>query len=96
MGIYRNLELRPAGPALGNGRCQRAAFRAFVATGRAVLTTEQALAWTHAGRLHRGEKITSTDRRHARAALDRVAIRVGRAPTNGRPILWKLKDEYRD
>jgi hypothetical protein len=40
--------------------------------------------------LHRGQRIANHDNLTARRALDRIAIRVGRAQTIGRPIVWRL------
>jgi len=32
------------------------------------------------------------DNRAARRALDRIAVRIGRARTIGRPVLWRLRE----
>jgi hypothetical protein len=86
----RNLARRPTTPARGNGKVQRMARRALLALGAA--NTSEILTWTCSGKLHRGERLANHDNRAARRALDRIADRVGRAATIGRPWIWRLKD----
>jgi hypothetical protein len=52
----RNFTHRPAKPALGNGRIQRAIKRAETVYG-AVITTAQALEWAYALRRHQQRPI---------------------------------------
>jgi hypothetical protein len=54
-------------------------------------STSQILRWTCVMKFHRGERLANHDNRTARRALDRIAIRVGRARTIGRPIVWRLR-----
>ena len=80
---------RPPQPSLNNGPVQRRVRRAFIATGKPVLSTSQIVEWTHPR--------PGTDRHHARRSVRRVCERycerVGRG-SNGRgtPILWRLRD----
>ena len=89
---FRNLVHRPAKPALNRGRVQRLAQRALLALG-GTATTSQVIGWTCCSkRLVHGRRIERHDYRAARQALDRIAERIGRAKTIGRPWLWRLKD----
>jgi hypothetical protein len=88
----RNLSRRLAKPALNNGRVQRAALRALWALQTA--STSQILRWTRALKRYRGERVGQNDARAARRVLDRYAVRVGRAKTIGRPVLWRIRPEY--
>jgi hypothetical protein len=83
-----NLTLRPAKPALGRGRIQRAALRALRLLGTAA--TSEVMSWAFPRKVCRGERLTNHDYRSVRRALDRVADRAGRAAANG-PVLWRLK-----
>jgi hypothetical protein len=85
----RNLRLRPAKPALNNGRVQRAARRALWALHEA--STSEIMEWTHGLKLHRGERLMNWDRESARRALKQIgALEIGRAKTIGRPWRWRL------
>jgi hypothetical protein len=86
----RNLAQRLARPAFGNGRLQRLARRALIVLGEA--TTSQVMEWTCCRKRLHGRRIECHDYRAARRALDRVAVRVGRARSIGRPILWRLRN----
>jgi hypothetical protein len=87
----RNLTRRPSAPAKGNGRVQRLARRALWALGEA--STSQIMEWAYCGKLHRGERIANHDNRAARRALEQIgALRVARAKTIGRPIIWRLQN----
>src|SRR5262245_30828226 len=87
--MHPNLALRPAKPALLNGRVQRLARNALIALGEA--STSQILRWTCGMKLHQGGRIANHDDRSARRALDQIgAVRVGRATTIGRPFIWTL------
>jgi hypothetical protein len=70
---------------------QRAALRALQLFEPA--TTSQVMAWAHPRKVYRGERLANHDYRSARRVLEQIAVRVGRAPIVGRPILWKLKGE---
>jgi hypothetical protein len=84
----RNLARRLRAPAEGNGHVQRSAMRALWALGEA--NTSEILEWTCCSKLHRGERLANHDNRAARRALSRIAVRIGRAPTRGRPWVWRL------
>jgi hypothetical protein len=86
--LYPNLALGPTKPALGNGRLQRLARRALIVLGTA--TTSQVMEWTCCRKRLHGRRTECHDYRAARRVLDRMAIRVGRARTRGRPWLWRL------
>jgi hypothetical protein len=93
MALPPNLEFRPAKPALGRGRVQLGVKRAFLATGKRVLSTAELLQWTHPRPIRvRRRNPRNNQRRSVRRVLDCCAIRVGRGEGIGRPILWKLKD----
>ena len=84
---YPNLAQRPPAPARGRGRVQKLARRALIALGNPSTTTTEVLQWTRC----RGG-VRHHDYRAARRALDRIADRVGRAETIGRPWLWRLRE----
>jgi hypothetical protein len=86
---HPNLRRRPAAPARGRGRLQRQVARAFI--GGEVLSASAIYNWTHARRRQAGEPISGGQRQNVRRILERIALRVGRAGTRGRPWLWKLK-----
>jgi len=88
--FMRNLSRRLAKPALNNGRLQRMSRRALRMLGAA--STSQIMEWTCSLKLLRGHRLTNHDNRAARRALDRIAVRIGRAKTIGRPILWRLRE----
>jgi hypothetical protein len=86
---YPNLRLRPFAPNTCRGRIQVQVRRAFLAAGDVVLSTTEVFDFTfartrrvHWRRRHRWSVIR---------VLDRLCDRVGRAPTIGRPWLWRLK-----
>jgi len=82
---HPNLRARPAKPSLNNGPVQRAARRALQALGEA--STSEVAAWTH-------RNPTRRRTRHTRVVLGRIAEIVGRAPTIGRPWLWRLRNSH--
>jgi hypothetical protein len=84
-----NLSRRPAKPALGNGRVQRGALRALIASGDA--STSEIAEWTHARARAYGE-LSDNHTRAARRALSQIADRVKRVPPYG-VWLWRLRDE---
>ena len=88
----RNLAHRPAKPAKGNGRVQRACKRVLWALGEA--STSEVLQWTCAMKLHRDQHIEQWDSRSTRRALKSIgAQRLDRASTIGRPWRWRLRDD---
>jgi hypothetical protein len=86
---YPNLRLRPAKPALGRGRLQVQVRRAFV--GRDVLSSSEVYESCYARKRLLGERISQRHCHSVWLILRRVADRIGRAPTIGRPWIWRLK-----
>jgi hypothetical protein len=86
----RNLARRLPKPALNRGHVQVLALRALRVLGEA--STSEILQWTCATKFYRGKRLANHDNRAARRALDRIAVRVRRAVTRGRPWLWRLKE----
>jgi hypothetical protein len=86
----RNLARRPPKPAQGNGRrVQVRARRALWALNEA--STSEVISWAYP-QLMWGDRNRNHYNRAARRALQSIgAIRIGRAPTTGRPWLWRLK-----
>ena len=82
---HPNLRARPAKPSLNRGPVQRRARRALLVLGEA--STSEVAAWTH-------RKPTRRRTRHTRVVLGRIAEIVGRAPTIGRPWLWRLRNSH--
>ena len=83
---------RPPQPALDSGRVQKRIRRAYVATGKLVLSTSELMRWTHpraGGNRH-------NHRRAIRSAAERYCVRVGRGSGVGRAILWRLRDRPED
>jgi len=83
---------RPPQPALDSGRVQKRIRRAYVATGKLVLSTSELMRWTHprpGGNRH-------NHRRAIRGAAERYCVRVGRGSGVGRPILWRLRNSGDD
>jgi len=87
----RNLAHRPAKPALNRGRIQILVQRALL-TLNGTATTSQVIGWTCCRkRLLQGRRIERHDYRAARRALDRIAERIGRAKTIGRPWIFRVR-----
>jgi hypothetical protein len=84
-GIYRNLQLRPAKPALGRGRIQRQVKRAFLLAD--TLTSSQVYDWTHCRMRHR---MSQAHRWSVRRVLMAIADPIERVPPHG-AWLWRLK-----
>jgi hypothetical protein len=79
----------PHAPAAGCGRLQRQIARAFIAAGSDVVSSSQVYDFTFAQDRHGWRW------RHYRLVyriLMEIAEPVGRAPTIGRPWLWRLKE----
>jgi hypothetical protein len=80
-------------PALNHGRIQKLARRALLTLGGRA-TTSQVIEWTCCRkRLLHGRRIERHDYRAARRALERIAARVGRGSSRGRPWIWRLRNE---
>jgi hypothetical protein len=88
---YRNLRKKPAKPALGRGRLQRMARRAFHAAGEELSTTQIA-DWAYVRR--RGSPLPLGLYWSLHRALRQIgAVPIGRARTRGRPTVWRLKSD---
>jgi hypothetical protein len=88
-----NLALRPGRPAAGRGHVQVGVKRAFLATGKSVLSTSELLAWTHSRPIWvRRHNPRNDQRRAIRRVCERYCERVGRDASIGRPILWRLRN----
>jgi hypothetical protein len=85
---HPNLRRRPAAPNAGRGRLQTQITRAFIAAGPVVSST-QVYDWAFARRPQMRRSHFS--RRRVWQLLQQIAEKVGRAPTIGRPWLWRLK-----
>jgi hypothetical protein len=85
-----NLTLRPAKPALGRGRVQRAALRALGLFG--TMATSEIMPWAFPRKVYRGERLANHDYRSTRRVLEQIAVRAERARGGGRPILWQLRN----
>jgi hypothetical protein len=87
---YPNLLARPHAPNAGRGRLQTQIRRAFD-TSRDVLSTSQIFDWTYASHRAYGQRIPCWHRWSVSRILRQIAEPIGRAPTIGRPWLWRLK-----
>jgi hypothetical protein len=86
---HPNLRLRPRAPAAGRGRLQVQIRRALACN--EIVSSSQVYDWCYARRRRLNQrKIHSVWR-----ILRVIADPIGRAPTIGRPWLWRLKDEHR-
>jgi hypothetical protein len=56
------------------------------------ITTTTALEYGYGLHLHQGKRLETRHYRYMRAALARVADRVGHGRGSGRPWLWRLRD----
>jgi hypothetical protein len=81
---YPNLRHRPHAPAAGRGRLQRQIARCFMVFGPVVSST-RLYDWCYMRRARHRYSVW--------LILQRIADPVGRAPTIGRPWLWRLKQE---
>jgi hypothetical protein len=86
---YPNLLLRPHSPNRGRGRLQVQIRRAFA--GRPVLSSSQVYDTCYAKHRVFGQRISRRHRFSVWRILCEVAEPVGRAPTIGRPWLWRLR-----
>ena len=81
---------RPPTPSLDRGPVQRRVRRAFIATGKPVLSTSQIVEWTHP----RPGTDWHDARRSVRRVCERYCERVGRSDSgsgSGARILWRLR-----
>jgi hypothetical protein len=85
-----NLAHRPAKPALGNGRVQRAARRCFY--GADVVSTAEVAQSAYVRRLlMEGWRLRPHYYRRIRRVLAEIATPIGRSSRGpGRPMLWRL------
>ena len=83
---HPNLRRRPPAPAAGRGRMQVAIRRAFIVHGP-VVSSSRVYDWVFA----RKRKLSQLRRHGVWRILREIADQVGRAPTIGRPWLWRLK-----
>jgi len=72
------------------GRRRRQIERAFIALGDTI-STGQAIRWVWPRR----SQFRSGQYERVRVVLAEIADPVGRGATRGRPVLWRLRGEYR-
>jgi hypothetical protein len=85
----RKIPQRPERPALGRGRVQIGARRAFVC-GEIISTADAAqFAYCRKTLLH-GRQLEPHDYRLVRRALELIAVPIGRGGGRGRPMRWRL------
>jgi hypothetical protein len=91
--FHLNLRKKPPAPSKGRGSVQRAIRRAFMASGAGVLTSTDIYDWAH-GRRRFGRRKSMPFGIYSRTlrTLRAMCEPVGRAPTIGRPWLWRLRD----
>jgi hypothetical protein len=86
---YPNLSRRPPSPSKGRGPVQRGVRRALIVRG--IASTSEIMPWCYRTR-GRDRRERENRSRAIRLAADKIAVRVGRAPTIGRPWLWRLRN----
>lgn len=86
----QNLRLKPYSPNKFRGRIQVQIRRAFVSACRDTLSAGELYDWIFPR--DRDVQYKPGHRLTVCRELRRIANRVGRAPTRGRPWLWRLKD----
>jgi hypothetical protein len=89
---HPNLRKKPHAPSKGRGPVQRAIRRVFMASGAEVLNSTEIYDWAH-GRRRFGRRKSMPFGVYSRTlrTLRAMCEPVGRAPTIGRPWLWRLK-----
>jgi hypothetical protein len=87
---HPNLQKRPHSPNKGRGRLQVQIRRAFV--GHRLRTSSQIYDWCYA---RNRKRVVGCWEHSVWRILRVIAEPIGRAPTIGRPWLWRLKDEHR-
>src|SRR5262249_49116452 len=87
---HPNLRKKPHAPSKGRGPVQRAIRRAFMASGAEVLNSTDIYDWAH-GRRRFGRRKSMPFGVYSRTlrTLRAMCEPVGRAPTTGRPWLWR-------
>ena len=90
---HPNLRKKPHAPSKGRGPVQRAIRRACMASGAAVLNSTEIYDWAH-GRRRFGRRKSMPFGVYSRTlrTLRAMCEPVGRAPTTGRPWLWRLRN----
>jgi hypothetical protein len=78
---------RPPKPSLDSGPIQRRVRRAFVGSGKSVLSTLEIARWAYPRGIAEHYR-----RQYVRRVCERYCVRVGRAGGRGRPILWRFKE----
>jgi hypothetical protein len=91
--FHLNLRKKPHAPSKGRGPVQRAIRRVFMASGAEVLNSTDIYDWAH-GRRRFGRRKSMPFGIYSRTlrTLRAMCEPVGRAPTTGRPWLWRLRD----
>jgi hypothetical protein len=87
---HPNLQRRPHAPAAGHGRLQVQIRRAFL--GRPLLSTSEVYDWAYARHRAYRRPMSEAVRWSVHRILRQLCHRVGRAPTIGRPWLWRLRN----
>jgi hypothetical protein len=77
---------RPLTPSKDRGPIQRRARRAFIGSGKQVLSTPEIRRWAY-------PRQTKSRRSYLHEVLRRYCEKVGRSAGVGRPWLWKLREE---
>jgi len=90
---HPNLRKKPHAPSKGRGPVQRAIRRVFMASGAEVLNSTEIYNWAH-GRRRFGRRKSMPFGVYSRTlrTLRAMCEPVGRAPTIGRPWLWRLRN----
>jgi hypothetical protein len=76
-----------------NGRLKRKVRRAFLWSGGKPLTTTELVKRCYWSVNFQGEEIKSWHRTNVSRVADLLAIRIGRATSQGRPIIWSPRPE---
>jgi hypothetical protein len=94
---HPNLRKKPHAPSKGRGPVQRAIRRVFMASGAEVLNSTDIYDWAH-GRRRFGRRKSMPFGVYSRTlrTLRAMCEPVGRAPTIGRPWLWRLRNSHED
>jgi hypothetical protein len=87
---HPNLQRRPHAPNAGRGRLQVQIRRAFV--GHRLLSSSQVYDWAYTRHRAYRRPMSEAVRWSVHRILRQIAEPIGRAPTIGRPWLWRLKE----
>jgi hypothetical protein len=90
---HPNLRRRPHAPAAGRGSIQRA-VRQCLAMHAGVASSTQLYDFAHARRRLRGQRLDQLTRWGVLRVAQRIADRISRAGTRGRPWLWRLRTQH--